>query len=105
MEYLEPKKEPRILYHVGVYICHGYEDGKHIMLGLMAHSSSNPCSWFNNHKNDSKNKGEQRKFGSTRSMFWTFSEQGRKASQAKKSETVIHPPIFENTDETLILYH
>lgn len=74
-----------------------------IMLGLMAHSSSHPCSWCNIHKNDLGNQGELRTLGSLRQMYWNFFDAGKNASNAKNFENVVHPPIFKNSDDTLVL--
>ena len=49
------------------------------------------------------NEGELRTLGDLRRLHREFFDAGEDFSKAKDFDNVIHPPIFKNPDETLVL--
>ena len=72
-----------------------------IPLGMMSHSSCNPCAWCDITKDGCHIKGNQRTISSLMNLLWDFFESRNKKSEAKKFRNIIHPPIiFDNIDDT-----
>lgn len=71
-----------------------------IMLGLMAHGSTHPCTWCDISKDQMLlgRCGDLRTLGSLRKMFWRWLEAG-----GKLFGNVIHLPICKGPDDVLVL--
>lgn len=74
-----------------------------IMIGLMSHSCAHPCTWCNISKDRLDQKGELHTLGKIRTMFSSFIDSGSDRAKAKHYGNFIHTPIFNNTDDTLVL--
>lgn len=64
-----------------------------IVTGLMAHSSSFPCTWCEVNKNDLQSEGQPRTFDSVERFSKEFQNAGSKKSQAKNFKCCIASPI------------
>ena len=76
---------------------------RNILLGMMNHSSCNPCAWCDVTKDALHKKGNKRTISSLMNLFWNFFESRNEKSEAKKFGNVILspplPPILcHNTD-------
>ena len=65
-----------------------------ILLGLMSHSSTHPCSWCNVTKDNLHNRGESRTVGNMMDLFWSYFEARAEKKDASTYGNVIHPNMF-----------
>jgi hypothetical protein len=70
-----------------------------IMLGLMAHGSSHPCSWCDVSKSQLMNKGELRTLANLLEKFWAWHGSGKGVDKAKDFGNCVHPPLFTAQQE------
>ena len=69
-----------------------------ILLGLMSHSSSHPCSWCDVSKDELTSKGASRTIENLMNLFWKFWESDADLADAKNYGNVIHPTMFASSD-------
>ena len=77
-----------------------------ILLGLMSHGATHPCTWCDAHKSSLQQKGILRTLGNISDKFWLwFEETDRNRSLAKNYTNVVHFPILkgESTDRVIDL--
>ena len=67
-----------------------------ILLGMMLHSSCQPCCWWDVEKSDLWKKGTQRTITSLNSLFRDYFEVNTNKREAKRYGNVIHLPIVSN---------
>ena len=67
-----------------------------ILLGMMSHSSCDPCCWCDVEKSDLQKKGTQRNIASLNRLFWDYFEAKTNNREAKHYSIVIHLPIVSN---------
>ena len=67
-----------------------------ILLGMMSHSSCDPCCWCDVEKSDLQKKGTQRNIASLNRFFWDYFEAKTNKSEAKHYGIVIHLPIVSH---------
>lgn len=65
-----------------------------ILIGIMAHGSTHPCSWCEAPSNDLANIGPHRTIENLRHHFWDW--YGKPRSKAKEHMNVIHPCLLTN---------
>lgn len=70
-----------------------------ILLGLMSHSSSHPCSWCDIAKEKLHLKGVSRTIGSIMKLFWNYFEANAKRKDAKDYGNVVHPNMFADNNK------
>jgi len=66
-----------------------------ILLGLMSHSSTHPCSWCRAHRDNLKSNGDPRTLGNITEQFWKFYQQNSSRTAAKRYDNVIHAPLLK----------
>lgn len=74
-----------------------------ILLGLMSHSSTHPCTWCDQKKTDLHSKGTLRTLGNIREKFWNWHSSNGTTSNAKLYGNVVHLPILQGADDTLVV--
>lgn len=74
-----------------------------ILTGLMAHSSTYPCTWCCANKNELHERGEFRTIGNCKSYYDAWVKNGSKKKDAKNYQCCINPPIFSGDDSKKIL--
>ena len=81
-----------------------------ILLGLMSHSSSHPCTWCDIEKEKLHLQGVSKTIGSLMGLFWKYFEARAKRKDASDYGNAIHPNIFadnphidENTPVILLV--
>uniref|UniRef100_A0A1I8I211 RING-type domain-containing protein n=1 Tax=Macrostomum lignano TaxID=282301 RepID=A0A1I8I211_9PLAT len=75
-----------------------------ILLGLMAHSSSHPCTWCNVNKGSLDSCGEPRTFGSLSEKYQAYLAAGGERQLAKHFDNVVQPSIFSAGVEVPVLH-
>ena len=71
-----------------------------ILIGLMSHSCSHPCSWCDTGKDRLMNKGVQCTLGSLEALFWSYYDTRADKSKAKEFGNVVHPCMIRVVDES-----
>lgn len=74
-----------------------------ILVGIMAHSSSTPCTWCNISKDSLDSCGEPRTIGNCRENWRRWSDSGAQQKNSRKYDSCIHSPIIEVSDDTKII--
>lgn len=74
-----------------------------IMVGIMSHSSSHPCTWCNARKGFLEQQGVDRTIGTIRSNYKAWRDAGSNLKTAKNFNNCIHEPIFAANEKTKIL--
>lgn len=74
-----------------------------IILGLMAHSSTHPCSWCNIAKENLVEVGEPRTLGNIIDNFWSWNADGRNKKKAKNHGNCVHMPIVKGHENKKII--
>lgn len=74
-----------------------------IMVGIMSHSSTNPCTWCDAHKDKLNERGEFRTIGRVLQNYMDWQEAGAQKQKAKNYKCCIKPPVISsNTDQSIL---
>ena len=75
-----------------------------LLLGLMSHGSSHPCTWCDSSKSSLRFKGNLRTLGSLNDAFWRwYDETDQDKSKAKHFGNVIHCPILRGESSERVI--
>ena len=74
-----------------------------LLLGLMSHSSSHPCSWCTINKSNLNDIGVPRTFGNLKSTFQIWIDAGGDMVNAKIYGNVIHPSVLSTKSDSLVI--
>ena len=73
------------------------------LIGLMSHSSSHPCAWYDVTKENLSKAGTLRTFGTIGQLFWDWYDAGGDKSVAKRYGNVVHLPVMTCDPDTRII--